>query len=181
MEALVIVDLQKDFCYPDGALYIGDHVKKIFGTISKVVKFARGKIPVIFTQDWHRKDDLEFKIWPPHCIAGSKGAEIIDEVEVDKERDYFIKKRRYSAFFETDFDLLLRELNIRKLYFGGVVVSICVLHTAVDAFMRGYQISLLKDCTAGLTDYDYNYALDHFEKVLKAEIITSNEFIKRLK
>jgi len=177
MKALVVVDMQKDFCYEDGALYIGDHVKNIFKPLSEVVKTSRGNIPVIFTQDWHRKDDSEFKIWPPHCLAGTRGAEIIDELNPDSE-DYFVRKRRYSAFFGTDFDLLLREIGVDELCFSGVVTSICVLHTAVDAFMRGYKITVLKDCTADLTEDSYNFALNHMKNVLKAKIISSDEFLK---
>lgn len=54
---------------------------------------------IIFTMDWHRSDDEEFKIWPKHCIMGTKGAEIVDELNT-KEEDYFVRKRRYSAFLE---------------------------------------------------------------------------------
>ena len=180
MDVLLVIDMQKDFCYQNGTLYIGDHVKQIFEPLSGVINKARSKIPIIFTQDWHRRDDPEFKIWKPHCIAGSEGAEIIDELN-PKDEDYFIKKRRYTAFFGTDLDLLLRELNVKKIYLSGVVTSVCVLHTAADAFMRGYTLALLKDCTAGLTNYDYEYAIKHMKNVLKAEIITSEEFIKRLK
>ncbi len=179
MEALLVIDMQKDFCYPDGALYAGDHLKKIFEPINKAVSEARKKMPVIFTQDWHRRDDVEFKIWKPHCIENTRGAEIIDEISVG-DKDYIIRKRRYSAFFGTDLDLTLRELEIRKLYLTGVLTNICVLHTAGDAALRGYGIAVIKDCTAALNDYDYEYALHHMKNVFNAEIITMDEFLNEL-
>lgn len=178
MEALIVVDMQKDFCYKDGALYIPD-AESIFDTTAGVVKIARGRIPVIFTQDWHREDDAEFKIWPKHCVMNTTGAEIIDELEA-QNKDYYIKKRRYSAFFGTDLDLLLRELEIKKLYVCGVATNICVLHTACDAVLRGYEVAVIKDCTKAPSDYEYEYGIKHMEKVLQGKIITSNEFIKTI-
>jgi len=173
-KALLVIDMQKDFCYPEGALYIGDHVKTIFEPIKKVIELVRGKIPIIFTQDWHRKDDEEFKIWKPHCIENTWGAEVIDELE-PSEDDYYIKKRRYSAFFATDLDLTLRELGVKELFVAGVVTNICVLHTVADAVLRGYKVHVLKDCTTALNDYDYEYAIKHMEKVLNANIISSDD------
>jgi len=176
MQALVVVDMQKDFCYPDGALFVGNHVRDIFEPLRKVIDSARTKMPVIFTQDWHRSDDSEFKIWPPHCIMNTKGAEVIDELNPQKE-DYYVKKRRYSAFYGTDLDLTLRELGVEKLYITGVVTNICVLHTASDAVLRNYSVAVIKDCTTALNDYDYEYAIKHMRDVLKAEIISSEEFL----
>ncbi len=177
MDALIVVDMQKDFCYENGALFIGKHVKSIFEPLRRVVEHARSKgIPVIFTQDWHREDDAEFNIWPKHCIAGSEGAEIIDELN-PQPKDYYVRKRRYSAFFGTDLDLTLRELGVRRLFVTGVVTNICVLHTVSDAVLRGYEVVVLKDCTTALSDYDYEYAMKHMENVLRVEIISSEDFL----
>lgn len=178
MRALIVVDMQKDFCYKKGALYI-QRVEEIFEATRKVVNKARGKMPVIFTQDWHREDDKEFKIWPKHCIEGTDGAEIIEELN-PTAKDYFIKKRRYSAFFGTDLDLLLRELEIKEVFICGVVTNICVLHTAGDASAMGYKVQVISDCTKALSDYDYEYALKHMKNVFNAEIINSEEFCKIL-
>jgi len=178
MRALIVVDMQKDFCYKNGALYI-QGAEEIFDTTSKVVKKARGIIPVIFTQDWHREDDEEFRIWPRHCIAGSEGAEIIEELG-PTQKDYFVRKRRYSAFFGTDLDLLLRELRVLDVFVCGVATNICVLHTAGDAAIRGYRVSVIRDCTKAPSDYDYEYALKHMKEVFNAKIISSEDFIKSL-
>ena len=172
MEAVIVVDMQKDFCYPDGKLYAGDGVKEIFSPLRDAIEKARGEMPIIFTQDWHRKDDPEFKIWPPHCVMNTEGAEVIDELD-PREDDYYVKKRRYSAFYGTDLDLLLRELKVDTLILSGVLTNICVLHTAADAASRGYKVKLLKDCTYAISDYEYNYAIHHMEKILNVEITDS--------
>ena len=174
MEALVVVDMQKDFCYKNGALYIPD-AEEIFDATARVVEAARERMPVIFTQDWHREDDAEFRIWPKHCVMNTEGAEVIDELNPRPE-DYYIKKRRYSAFFGTDLDLLLRELGVKKLYICGVATNICVLHTAGDAVLRGYEVEVIKDCTKALSDYEYEYGLRHMESVFNAKIIESKDF-----
>jgi nicotinamidase-related amidase len=173
MRVLIVVDMQKDFCYPDGALFAGEHVKEIFKPLSDFIRAARNEsIPVIFTQDWHRPDDREFRIWPPHCVMGTEGAEVIDELNPQNE-DYFIRKRRYSAFYGTDLDLVLRELNCDVVIISGVLTNICVLHTAVDAASRGYDTVLLKDCTVALNDYDFEYAVKHMENILNTKILES--------
>ncbi len=176
MEALLVVDMQKDFCYKDGALYVPD-AESIFDSTARVVKMARERMPVIFTQDWHREDDVEFKIWPKHCVMGTVGAEIIDELE-PRDEDYYIRKRRYSAFFGTDLDLLLRELGVKRLYICGVATNICVLHTAGDAVLRGYEVSVIEDCTKALSNYEQEYGIRHMQNVFNAEVITSGEFLK---
>lgn len=171
-----MIDMQKDFCYEKGALYV-PRVEEIFDSTSKVVNEARKKMTVIFTQDWHREDDPEFKIWPKHCLANTWGAEIIDELGA-KVSDYFVKKRRYSAFFATDLDLILRELKVKKIYVCGVVTNICVLHTAADAKQLGYEVVILEDCTKALSNYEQEYAIRHMKNVFNAKIINSKEFIK---
>ncbi len=177
MEALIIVDMQKDFCYPNGALYI-QNAEEIFESMKKVVENARDRgMRIIFTQDWHRSDDEEFKIWPKHCIMNTWGAEIIDELK-PREEDYFVKKRRYSAFFATDLDLTLRELRIDRVFICGVATNICVLHTAGDAAIRGYKVTIIEDCTKALSDYEQSYAIKHMKSVFSAEILNSREFIK---
>lgn len=177
MEALIVVDMQKDFCYRNGALYI-ENAEQIFEATKRVVDEARRRgMRIIFTQDWHRSDDEEFKLWPKHCVMNTWGAEIIDELK-PREEDYFVKKRRYSAFFATDLDLTLRELKIEKVFICGVATNICVLHTAGDAAIRGYKVAVIKDCTKALSDYDYEYALRHMKNVFNAEIITAEDFIR---
>jgi len=177
MECLVVVDMQKDFCYSDGSLFIGEHAKDTFEPLKMVVERAKGKMPVIYTQDWHRENDAEFRVWPKHCIENSRGAEVIDELP---KADYYIKKRRYSAFFATDLDLLLRELGVSKIYLAGVATNICVMHTAIDAVQRGYSIAVIKDCTAAIDSYGYEYGLYHMEKILRAEMITSRDFLSSI-
>jgi len=179
MDSLIVVDMQRDFCYENGALYIGENAKRVIDPLRKVIESARGKMPVIYTQDWHRKNDIEFKIWKPHCLMNTEGAEIIKELEPE-EGDYIVRKRRYSGFYGTDLDLVLRELEVDRLFVAGVATNICVLHTVSDAVLLNYKVNVLEDCTATLDDYSQNYAIKHMADILHARIIDSNEFLKSL-
>ena len=75
--AVIIVDMQKDFCYENGALYVGDAAKNAIKSVKSLLqRTSVSQEHWVFTQDWHRDDDPEFKIWPKHCVAGTDGAEI---------------------------------------------------------------------------------------------------------
>ncbi|VUT26554.1 MAG: nicotinamidase/pyrazinamidase [Candidatus Methanolliviera sp. GoM_asphalt] len=172
--ALIVVDMQNDFCMKDGVLYI-EGVEEIFEDTRKAIEEARrSKVEVIFTQDWHEEDDIEFDIWPKHCIKETWGSEII-EVLGALEEDHKIRGRRYSAFFATDLDIFLKESGIEDLVICGVMTNICVLHTAGDASMRGYNVFILKDCVKAPSDYEEEYALKHMENVFNAKVIRSDE------
>lgn len=174
--ALIVVDMQKDFLCEDGALYGGDAVKKIISGVRSLLSDAlESSLPVVFTQDYHLPDDLEFLVWPPHCIQETEGAEIIDELRGSEDSAYFVRKRKYSAFFGTDLDLHLREKDVKTIMITGVLTNICVLHTAGDGASLGYRIVVPSDCVAALSEYEEGYALHHIEKVFQATVVSASE------
>ena len=85
-----------------------------------------------------------------------------------------VRKTRYTAFFETELEAHLREKGIKKLIIVGVATNICVLHTAIDASLRGFEIIVPEDCVAALSDYEQEYSLYHIKKVLNG-IVTSSD------
>jgi len=177
--AVLVVDMQKDFCYEDGALFVGDAVRRIIPNIKALLEDARRKrLPLIFTQDWHLPEDDEFAVWGRHCVEYTRGAELIDElaeVEVEpEERAFVVRKTKYTAFFETELEVHLREKGIKKLIIVGVATNICVLHTAIDASLRGFEIIIPEDCVAALSNYEQEYSLYHIKNVLKG-IVTSSD------
>ncbi len=98
-----------DFIRENGKLYIGDGGGKIISPIQKELeKFRKEKNPVFYICDCHRPNDKEFNLFPPHCLFGTEGANIIEELKPLKN-DFIIHKRRYSGFFQTDLDISLRE------------------------------------------------------------------------
>jgi nicotinamidase-related amidase len=171
MKALLVIDMLEDFINPKGKLYCGKQTKKIVPILKKEIENTRKKgIPIIYICDRHLPNDPEFKMFPPHCIVNSDGAEIIREIS-PLENDYVIFKRRFSGFFQTDLDLTLRELKISDLILTGVCTNICVLYTAADARMLNYNVIVLKDCVASYDKKAHNFALKEMEKTLGVKII----------
>lgn len=174
--ALVVIDMQKDFCYEDGALFVGDAVEAIIPRIRGLIEAAlRKKADLIFTQDWHSQDDEEFEVWGRHCVRDTRGTEILDELFLKEA--FVVKKQKYSAFFETGLDAHLKEKGIRRLILAGVVTNICVLHTAIDASLRGYETIVPEDCVAALSDYEQEYGLRHIKSVLKGTVTSSGNIL----
>lgn len=156
--ALIIVDMQNDFAHPDGKLFVPS-ARNIIPKIKELLDRARAAgVKVIYTQDWHMKDDPEFKIWGEHAVANTWGAEIVEELK-PLESDILIKKLRYDAFFGTPLDHILRIYGIRNLIITGTVANICVLHTAGSAALLGYKVIVPIDAIAALSDFDYHASL----------------------
>ncbi|MGB9792108.1 MAG: cysteine hydrolase family protein [Thermacetogeniaceae bacterium] len=169
--AILIIDMLNDFVREGGALYIGDAVRKIIPVIAGVVADARSKKwPIFYICDQHRPDDLEFKMFPPHCIIGSEGAKVCDELK-PSDQDLIIPKRRYSGFYGTELDLALREREIEEIILVGVCTNICVLYTAADACMRNYKVMVVRDGVASFDEAAHNFALTEMEKTLGVAII----------
>jgi len=145
--AILIVDMLNDFCKEGGAMVLKEGAE-IYGNIADLIaEGRRHDIPIIYINDCHRagKYDKEFDKRAQHCIEGTWGAEVVDELK-PLEQDYCIKKRRFSGFYQTDLDLVLRELGIKTVIVTGVVTNICVRSTCHDAFFLGYQVVVPTDC-----------------------------------
>lgn len=171
--AMVVVHMQNDFCTRGGALYI-DGVEQILDNVEQTLKRARDSgVEVVFTKDWHRKDDPEFNIWLEHCVKDTWGSDIIDALS-KRDEEYEVRGRRYSSFYATDLDLFLRESGIKNVVVMGVMANICVLHTTADASMLGYRTIVLSDCVKSVSSYEEDYALHHMKNVFDTEIITSD-------
>ena len=174
--AIIVIDMLKDFIY--GSLKC-ERASLIIPNIKKLITKARERgVPVIYANDAHVHDvDHEFKLWGPHAIKGSEGAEVIDDIK-PADKDFIVEKRRYSAFFETGLDLLLKELGVDTVVLTGLHTNICVKHTAADAFYRGYNIIVIKDGVQTFTDEDHEWGLKYMERIYGAKLMTTDEFLK---
>ncbi|NLJ80185.1 MAG: cysteine hydrolase [Firmicutes bacterium] len=171
MRALVVIDMLKDFIYEDGALPTGKEGLKITSFIAqKTIKYRKDGYPIIYVCDRHKKDDKEFDMFPPHCVAGTAGGEIITELDVRPE-DKIIYKRRYSAFFGTDLDLYLREKGVDELSLVGVNTNICVLYTAADARNINYKVNLYEGGVASFDQEAHKFALKEAKNTLGCRIL----------
>ena len=169
--AVVVVDMIEDFVREGGALYCGPSMARILPVIQREIARARDAAePVVYLTDNHLRDDAEFQVFPPHAIAGTKGAEIVPEL-APRDDDIVIPKRRYSGFFGTDLDITLRERGVDTLRLVGDCTNICVLYTAADARNLGYSVEVLEDGVTSFDEEAHRDALRELEKTLGAKIV----------
>ncbi len=176
--ALLVIDMLRDFI--EGKLS-SPRFRRVIPCIERLLEVARGRgVPVVYVCDSHVPGvDRELELWGPHAVRGTRGAEVIDELK-PREGDYIVLKRRYSGFFQTDLDLLLRELGVDTVILTGVSTDVCVLHTAADAFFRGYRVVVVEDCVEAFTEEGHRWALDYMKRVYGAKIVRSEEIEKIL-
>jgi nicotinamidase-related amidase len=177
-KAFINIDYTYDFVADAGALTCGEPGRKIE---KKIVELTREFIDngdyVVFAIDVHDKGDSfhpETKLFPPHNLRGTSGRDLFGGLQTlynaNKEREnvFYMDKTRYSAFAGTDLEIKLRERGITELHLVGVCTDICVLHTAVDAYNKGFKIVVYKDAVASFNQKGHEWALGHFEQSLGA-------------
>jgi nicotinamidase-related amidase len=170
--AVIVIDMVRGFLEEGHPLYCGDQARRIIPKVGGLLQreLDRGS-KIYFLCDHHDPNDLEFKMFPPHCVAGTEEAEVIPELR--KFPGEVIPKNRFSCFFNTPLDDRLKELNPEKLVVCGVCTDICVLHTTADARNRDYEVEVPTDCVASFNEDGHGFALEHMEKVLGARLVTS--------
>ena len=142
--AVLVVDMLKDF-FKDGGAMVLDGGEVLYEPHRKLLSVARAAgMPVLWLNQSLPPDDSLFEMRTVHCLAGSWGAEVVDELPI-AEADIVIPKRRYSGFFQTTLDLTLRERGIDTVIVTGVVTNICVRSTVHDAFFLRYKVFVPED------------------------------------
>ncbi|MBT9162785.1 MAG: Nicotinate phosphoribosyltransferase pncB2 [Dehalococcoidia bacterium] len=168
--AVLVIDMLRGFLEKGYPLYCGDLARNIIPNVKRRLEqeLSQGS-RVFFICDNHTPDDLEFEMFPPHCIAGTGEAEVIPELAAIPGE--IIPKNRFSGFFESVLEGKLKELAPEKLIVCGVCTNICVLHTVADARNRGYTVEVPTDCVASMDQQAHRFALDHMERILGAKLI----------
>ncbi|WOV89039.1 isochorismatase family cysteine hydrolase [Sporosarcina oncorhynchi] len=178
-KALLVIDYTHDFVARDGALSCGEPGIALEEYILDLTRnFLDASDLVITLNDIHEKNDPyhpETTLFPPHNIKGTAGRNLYgklhDLYEERKEEIIWTDKTRYSAFAGTDLDIKLRSRGITELHLVGVCTDICILHTSVDAFNKGYNLVIHEKGVASFDAEGHAWALRHFENTLGAKII----------
>lgn len=181
MKALINVDYTYDFVAEDGKLTCGKPGQDLEAAIVSITKefLDKGDF-VAFGIDVHEENDPyhpETAVFPPHNIKGTTGTELYGDLKplYDKHRNdknvFYFEKTRYSAFAGTNLELKLRERGITRVHLVGVCTDICILHTAVDAYNKGFDIVVHKDGVASFNQQGHEWALTHFESTLGAKLV----------
>ena len=170
-QVLLVVDMLKGFCEKGRPLYCGPGVEPIVPFIRKLIEGCNQRDEtVIFICDRHEPDDLEFQIFPPHCIRGSEEAEVIDPLRDLARNQVLISKRRYSGFFGTNLEEVLAGLGAESVGVVGVCTNICVLYTVEELRNRDYPVRVYRRGVASFDAGAHLFALQQMEKVLGAEV-----------
>lgn len=175
MKALIVVDIQNDFC-PGGALSVpgGDEVVPVINELQKEFEL------IVATQDWHPRDHGSFAgnhgkrpgekvtlsgieqiLWPEHCVQGSRGADFVNGWDRSRVVKVFHKGDNrdvdsYSGFFDNDgkrstgLAEFLRERGVTDVYIAGLATDYCVLFTALDAVRLGFKVYVVLDACRGV-------------------------------
>jgi len=169
-KAILVIDMLRGFLEEGYPLYCGPKARSIIPNVQKLLeRELKQGAQVFYICDSHAPDDAEFQMFPPHCIEGTREAELIPELA--SYPGEVIPKTRYSAFYDTPLEERLNALNPETLIVCGVCTDICVMHTVADARNRGYRVEVPVDCVASFDDRAHAFALEHKEKVLGARLI----------
>ncbi len=168
--AVLVIDMVRGFFEEGYNLYLGSQARHIIPNVRKLLdtELSKGS-KILFLCDHHDPDDLEFKVFPPHCVAGTIETEVIPELrDIPGE---IVPKKRFSAFFGSTLGDRLKALNPDKLLVCGVCTDICVMHTVEDARNMDYQVEVPIDCVTTFDQKAHYFALEHMEKVLGAKLV----------
>jgi nicotinamidase/pyrazinamidase len=157
-DALVIVDVQRDFC-PGGALAVPDGDAVVQPLNSYIEVFKSANLPIVATRDWHPPNHISFRerggLWPPHCVQGTEGAEFHPQLKLPEETLIISKATQpdleaYSGFEGTELESLLKSKGVKRLFVGGLATDYCVKMTVLDALKLGFTTFLLEDAIRGV-------------------------------
>src|SRR5207244_9405829 len=134
--------------------------------------------PVGYVNDNLGRWKSDFRRTVEHCARHGRGREVVESLRPE-ENDYFVLKPKHSAFFSTTLDTLLRYLETQALILTGIAGNFCVLFTANDAYMRDFNLFVLRDCTVSNTKKENESALRLMKKFLKADTRSSCKIVLR--
>lgn len=180
--ALIVVDMVYDFAHPQGAVFYQQN-EEILPRIKKVIDVCRDKdLLIIFMQHYHRQGKFDKALLKgrQNCIEGTGGDEIMPQLEVNSEKDFVIRKRRYSSFYGTDLDLVLREHNIKNVVFVGTKTNCCIRASVHDAYNLDYNTYVIRECVATNDDIVNEVHLTDIHKYF-GTVLTMEEFFNKLR
>jgi nicotinamidase-related amidase len=168
--ALIVVDIQRDGALPDkdsGIPHMDGFTERIPRAEALVAAARAASIPVIFFQEVHRRDGVDFGreldgSEGVHCLEGEEATELWPTLR-PLDGEYHIVKRRYSGFIGTEFELLLRGLGVSTLVLIGGLTDVCVHYTFADAHQRDFYVRVVEDCVGGSSQVRHDASLDAME------------------
>ena len=175
--ALLVIDMQNDLCQDSRRK---KKVRNIIDALKTTIElFTSRKLPIYYICFSLPKNDVQFsRFGDTYCIENTFGAEIISDLL--PLRGQIIKKKKHSAFFETNLDEHLRQEDVKEVYFSGLQTQICIMTSAADASYRGYEPIVISDCVVSTRETNKTFALKWIKKYV-GEVRTLTEVTEDLK
>jgi nicotinamidase-related amidase len=181
--ALILIDVQK------GEVLPGEHGIPIMAggearheRTRAILEAARAaEIPSIFIQEVHKRSLVDFGreldgAEGVHCLEGDEETQLAEGIEPVGE-EYLIRKRRYSAFFATELELVLKSFEISTLVLLGSLTDVCVHYTFADAHQHDYHCRVVTDCVGGSSETAHDAALEAMRYLQRDCLVESDEVL----
>ncbi|MEM1383164.1 MAG: cysteine hydrolase [Pseudomonadota bacterium] len=182
--ALIVVDIQKGaFLEGDGGIPHMPGYREAMLRARRLIDAARANgVPVVFIQEVHRPDGVDFGreldgSETEHCVEGRPGTPIAAEEMDFRPGDYHVPKRRYSAFYGTDLEILLKGLKADTLVLVGGLTDVCVHYTFADAHQGDYYTRVVTDCVGGSSVAAHEASLRAMEYLQTGACRSADEII----
>lgn len=184
---LIVVDIQKSaFMDHKAGIPVMPGYRANMERAKSVVAAAHDAgIPVIFIQEVHRRDMVDYGreldgTEDIHCMEGEPGTPVAFEEMGRQPGDYFIHKRRYSAFYGTELEILLKGLKAQTLILIGGLTDVCVHYTFADGHQGDYYCRVIKDCVGGSSTAAHEASLNAMEYLQTGAVLTADDIIAAL-
>lgn len=181
---LMVIDIQKSaFLNVDNGIPHMPNFSENIARARRVVDAAHeADIPVVFAQEIHRRSMVDYGreldgSEDIHCLEGEPGTPVAKEEMDMRPTDYFVHKRRYSVFFGTETEILLKGLKAETLIFVGCLTDVCVHYSFVDAHQHDYYCRVVSDCVGGSSPDAHQASLNAMEYLQEGAVLTSDDII----
>lgn len=182
--ALLLVDVINDFFHAEGRNFKPEYEETLKNILLLLQTAREQHAIVVHAMEGHhpaaRQVDHEWKKLPPHCFLGEFDAEPVAGVDIRLDQEYVVRKRRFSGFFETDLNLLLREAGVERIIIVGVKTHVCVRATAQDGFAYGYRVILPREAVNSNYKHLHEASLEDIERYM-GEVVPLSEALAMLR
>lgn len=184
---LIVIDIQKSaFMDHKAGIPVMPGYRAAMERAKSVVKAAHAAaIPVVFIQEIHRRDMVDYGreldgTEDVHCMEGEPGTPVAFEEMDHQTGDYFLHKRRYSAFYGTELEILLKGLKAQTLIMVGGLTDVCVHYTFADGHQGDYYCRVIGDCVGGSSTDAHEASLRAMEYLQTGAVLTAEQIIAEL-
>jgi len=185
--ALILVDVQRGALMPPGSTGIphtSGAAKRVERVRGLVAAARAAGVPVVFIQEVHKRTLVDFGreldgAEGVHALEGDEATELVEGLEPEPD-EYLIRKRRYSAFFGTELELVLRSHGVDTVLLVGGLTDVCVHYTAVDAHQHDYHVRVIEDCVGGSSPEAHAAALRAIAYLQRDALVRSADVLVEL-